>query len=122
MNIGIIAVVIMLTFLILITWACIFNNVCIGCNEPATRCKSCKHYGPPLVASNYEPKEFDIDKETLKKFDKLTDEEKGKIVAYWNKRMSPALSNLVEQINNLSNEEFMELEKQVRRGYENGRD
>lgn len=95
MNIGIIAVVIMLTFLILITWACIFNNVCIGCNEPTTRCKSCKHYGPPLVTSNYEPKEEDEMKE---------------------------VDFLAKRINALDDDEFFQLSKLVTRGYENGRD
>ena len=93
MNMGIIVAVIILTFLILITWACVVNNVCIGCNEPATRCKSCKHYGPPLVASNYEPRE------DVKEVDFLA-----------------------KRINALDNDEFLQLSKLVVRGYENGRD
>ena len=90
---GIIAAVIILTFLILITWACVVNNVCIGCNEPATRCKSCKHYNPPLVASNYEPRE------DVKEVDFLA-----------------------KRINALDDDEFLQLSKLVVRGYENGRD
>lgn len=94
MNMGIIAAVIILIFLALITWACVVNNKCIGCNEPATRCKSCKHYGPPLVASNYEPRE------DVKEVDFLA-----------------------KRINALDDEEFLQLSKLVViRGYENGRD
>ena len=95
MNMGIIVAVIILTFLILIAWACVVNNVCLGCNEPATRCKSCKHYGPPLVASNYEPKE-----DEMKEVDFLA-----------------------KRINALDDNEFKNLCRLVKsRGYENGRD
>lgn len=95
MNMGIIVAVIILTFLILIAWACVVNNVCLGCNEPATRCKSCKHYGPPLIVSNYEPKEEDDMKE---------------------------VDFLAKRINALDDDEFFQLSKLVTRGYENGRD
>ena len=94
MNMGIIAIFIILAFLALITWACVVNNVCIGCNEPAARCKSCKHYGPPLVASNYEPKEGEMKE----------------------------VDFLAKRINALDDEEFLQLSKLVVRGYENGRD
>ena len=95
MNIGIIALIIILVFLALLTWACAVNNVCIGCNEPATKCKSCKHYSPPLVVSNYEPKEDETEE------------------VYF----------LAERINALDDDNFKELCKLVKiRGYENGRD
>ena len=94
MNMGIIVAVIILTFLILIAWACVVNNVCLGCNEPASKCKSCKHYGPPLVASNYEPRE-DVNE----------------------------VDFLAKRINALTDEEFLQLSKLVViRGYDNGRD
>ena len=57
-------------------------------------CKSCKHYNPPLVASNYEPKE-----DEMKEVDFLA-----------------------KRINALTDEEFLQLSKLVVRGYENGRD
>ena len=98
MNIGTIATIIVLaflTFFALIILACIFNNQCIGCNEPATKCKSCKHYGPPLVVSNYEPKEYETEE------------------VYF----------LAERINALGDDEFKELCKLVKiRGFEDGRD
>ena len=56
-------------------------------------CKSCKHNNPPLVASNYEPKE------DVKEVDFLA-----------------------KRINALTDEEFLQLSKLVVRGYENGRD
>ena len=94
MNMGIIAAVIILTFLILITWACVVNNPCISCKELAIMCKSCKHYNPPLVASNYEPRE------DVKEVDFLA-----------------------KRINALTDEEFLQLSKLVViRGYDNGRD
>lgn len=94
MNMGIIVAVIILTFLILIAWACVVNNVCLGCNEPAEKCKSCKHYSPPFVASNYEPKE-----DEMKEVDFLA-----------------------KRINALDDDEFLQLSKLVVRGYESGRD
>lgn len=95
MNIGIISLIIILVFLALLTWACAVNNGCIGCNEPATKCKSCKHYSPPLVVSNYEPKE-----DEMKEVD-----------------------SLAKRINALDDDNFKELCKLVKiRGYENGRD
>ena len=77
----------------IITIICLVNNPCISCNELAIMCKSCKHYNPPLVASNYEPKE------DVKEVDFLA-----------------------KQINALDDEEFLQLSKLVVRGYENGRD
>ena len=56
-------------------------------------CKSCKHYNPPLVASNYEPRE-DVNE----------------------------VDFLAKRINALDDEEFLQLSKLVVRGYENGRD
>ena len=98
MNIGTIATIIVLaflTFFALIILACIFNNQCIGCNEPATKCKSCKHYGPPLVPSHYEPKEDEMKEVDL----------------------------LAKRINALDDNEFKNLCRLVKsRGYENGRD
>lgn len=79
---------------VVITCLCVVNNPCIGCNEPASKCKSCKHYGPPLVASNYEPKE-----DEMKEVDFLA-----------------------KRINALDDDEFLQLSKLVVRGYENGRD
>lgn len=109
-----------LTLLIVISLS---NNKCVACDEPLERCKTCKNYKPIKKPSFYEPKEFDIDKSTLDKFNQFTDEEKEKVVAYWNKKMSPALSKLADKINNLTDEEFRELDKQVKsRGYEDGRD
>ena len=99
------------------------SGTCGMCDEPPTRCKTCKHYKPIKKPSFYEPKEFDISKETLDKFNQFTDEEKEKVVAYWNKKVSPELSKLADRINNLTDEEFRELDKQVKnRGYEDGRD
>ena len=57
-------------------------------------CKSCKHYNPPLVASNYEPKEGEMKE----------------------------IDFLAKRINALTDEEFLQLSKLVVRGYENGRD
>lgn len=95
MNIGIIAAIIILAILALIIWAC-KGNKCIGCGEPAVMCKSCKHYEPPLVASNYEPKEEEDD---IKEVDFLA-----------------------QRINALDDDEFFQLSKLVTRGYEDGRD
>lgn len=113
----------MLGILTLLIVASLSNNKCAACDESPDRCKTCKHYKPIVKPSHYEPKEFDIDKSTLDKFNQFTDEEKEKVVAYWNKKMSPQLSKLAERINNLTDEEFRELDKQVKmRGYEDGRD
>jgi len=95
MNIGIIAAIIILAILALIIWACI-GNKCIGCGEPAVMCKSCKHYDPPLVASNYEPKEEE---------DEMME-----------------VDFLAQRINALDDDEFFQLSKLVTRGYEDGRD
>lgn len=57
-------------------------------------CKSCKHYNPPLVASNYEPKEGEMKE----------------------------VDFLAKRINALDYDEFLQLSKLVVRGYENGRD
>ena len=88
----------MITILIvaaIITCVCVINNPCIGCNEPAAMCKSCKHYDPPsVVASNYEPKEGEMKE----------------------------IDFLAKRINALDDEEFLQLSKLVVRGYENGRD
>lgn len=98
MNIGIIVAIIIilaiLAILALIIWACIVNK-CIVCGEPAVMCKSCKHYNPPLVTSNYEPKEED----------EMTE-----------------VDFLAKRINALDDDEFRELCKLVEsRGYEDGR-
>lgn len=115
-----IALLIVLGFLFLVG-AC--SNICSTCDESPDRCKTCKHYKPIVKPSHYEPRDYDISSETLKKFNEFTDEEKEKVVAYWNKKMSPQLSKLAERINNLTDEEFRELDKQVKsRGYEDGRD
>lgn len=94
MNMEIIVAVIILTFLILIAWACVVNNPCISCKELAIMCKSCKHYNPPLVASNYEPKEGEMKE----------------------------VDFLAKRINALDDDEFLQLSKLVVRGYDNGRD
>ena len=79
---------------VIITCLCVVNNPCISCKELAVMCKSCKHYNPPLVASNYEPKE------DVKEVDFLA-----------------------KRINALDDDEFKELCKLVKiRGYEDGRD
>ena len=79
---------------VVITCLCVVNNPCISCKELAVMCKSCKHYNPPLVASNYEPRE------DVKEVDFLA-----------------------KRINALTDEEFLQLSKLVViRGYDNGRD
>ena len=113
----------MLGILTLLIVASLSNNKCVTCEEPPERCKTCKNYKPIKKPSHYEPRDYDISSETLKKFNEFTDEEKEKVVAYWNKKVSPALSKLADKINNLTDEEFRELDKQVKnRGYEDGRD
>ena len=77
---------------VVITCLCVVNNPCISCKELAIMCKSCKHYNPPLVASNYEPKE------DVKEVDFLA-----------------------KRINALDDDEFLQLSKLVVRGYESGR-
>lgn len=97
MNIGIIAAVILGAAIVLLLWALIrsVNFTCASCNEPFTRCKTCKHYVSPLGASNYEPKEEDEMME---------------------------VDFLAKRINALDDDEFKELCKLVEsRGYEDGR-
>ena len=77
---------------VIITCLCIVNNPCISCKELTIMCKSCKHYNPPLVASNYEPRE------DVKEVDFLA-----------------------KRINALDDDEFLQLSKLVVRGYDNGR-
>ena len=93
MNV-VICIGVLVLIAVIITCLCVVNNPCISCNEPASKCKSCKHYGPPVVASNYEPRE------DVKEVDFLA-----------------------KRINALTDEEFLQLSKLVViRGYENGRD
>ena len=94
MNVVIGMIVVFTIVVTIITIICLVNNPCISCNELAIMCKSCKHYNPPLVASNYEPRE------DVKEVDFLA-----------------------KRINALTDEEFLQLSKLVViRGYENGRD
>ena len=94
MNVIICIVAALMIAVIIITIICLVNNPCISCNELAIMCKSCKHYNPPLVASNYEPKEGEMEE----------------------------IDFLAKRINALTDEEFLQLSKLVVRGYENGRD
>ena len=94
MNVVIGMVATLIIAVTIITIICVVNNPCISCNELAIMCKSCKHYNPPLVASNYEPRE------DVKEVDFLA-----------------------KRINALTDEEFLQLSKLVViRGYDNGRD
>ena len=93
MNV-IICIGVLVLIAVIITCICVVNNPCISCKELAIMCKSCKHYNPPLVASNYEPKE-----DEMKEVDFLA-----------------------KRINALDDDEFLQLSKLVVRGYENGRD
>ena len=93
MNV-IISIGVLVLIAVIITCICVVNNPCISCKELAIMCKSCKHYNPPLVASNYEPRE------EVKEVDFLA-----------------------KRINALDDDEFLQLSKLVViRGYENGRD
>ena len=94
MNVVIGMVATLIIAVTIITIICLVNNPCISCNELAIMCKSCKHSDPPLVASNYEPRE------DVKEVDFLA-----------------------KRINALTDEEFLQLSKLVViRGYDNGRD
>ena len=93
MNV-VICIGVLVLIAVIITCICVVNNPCISCKELAIMCKSCKHYNPPLVASNYEPKE-----DEMKEVDFLA-----------------------KRINALDDDEFLQLSKLVVRGYENGRD
>ena len=94
MNV-IICIGVLILIAVIITCLCVVNNPCISCKELAIMCKSCKHYNPPVVASNYEPRE-----DEMKEVDFLA-----------------------KRINALDDDEFLQLSKLVViRGYENGRD
>lgn len=88
------------------------------------KCKTCKHDKKERLDSQYEYKypEHRISKELLDKFNEFTDEEKDRVVEYWNRKMAPYLDKLANKINNLTDEEFKELCKGVKdRSYDDSK-
>lgn len=61
-------------------------------------------------------------KDDLERFENFSDEEKERIIKYWNSKIAKKIQKLADDVNNLSKEDFIKLNNLiVRRGYDDSR-
>lgn len=61
-------------------------------------------------------------KDNIERFEEFSDEEKERIIKYWNNKIAKKIQKLADDVNNLSKEDFIKLNNLiVRRGYDDSR-
>ena len=74
------------------------------------------------VNTVHEDLNYYLRKDDLERFENFSDEEKERIIKYWNSKIAEKIQKLADDVNNLSKEDFIKLNNLiVRRGYDDSR-